>query len=182
VDLATVALDSYRSQIGLVLQDTFLFDVSIRENVALARPDAADAEILDACRTAHVDEFAEGLPARYETVIGERGVRLSAGQRQRIAIARALLANPPILVMDEPTSNLDLESEAHVRDALAKLQKGRTTVVIAHRMSTVRGADQILVLEDGQIVERGTHEQLVHAGGRYGSLYAKSVGAHQGPQ
>jgi ABC-type multidrug transport system fused ATPase/permease subunit len=117
----------------------------------------------------------------YETVIGERGVRLSAGQRQRIAIARALLANPPILVMDEPTSNLDLESEAHVRDALAKLQKGRTTVVIAHRMSTVRGADQILVLEDGQIVERGTHEELVNAGGRYAALYAKSVGAHQGP-
>lgn len=176
VDLAAVMLDSYRSQVGLVLQDTFLFDVSIRENVALARPDATDAEILDACRTAHVDEFAEHLPARYETVIGERGVRLSAGQRQRIAIARALLANPPILVMDEPTSNLDLESEAHVRDALAKLQKGRTTVVIAHRMSTVQGADQILVLENGQIVERGTHERLVNAGGRYAALYAKSVG------
>ena len=177
VDLATVTLDSYRSQIGLVLQDTFLFDGTIRENVALARPDATDAEIFEACRTAHVDEFADALPAKYETRIGERGVKLSAGQRQRIAIARALLVDPAILVLDEPTSNLDMESEARVRDALAALAKGRTTFVIAHRPSTVKGADQVLVLEAGEIVERGTHEQLVKAGGRYGRLHAEMMGA-----
>jgi ABC-type multidrug transport system fused ATPase/permease subunit len=171
VDLATVTLESYRSQVGLVLQDAFLFDGTIRENVALARPDASEAEVLDACRTAHVDEFAEDLPARYETPIGERGVRLSAGQRQRIAIARALLANPAILVLDEPTSNLDLESEAHVMDAIAKLEKGRTTFVIAHRLSTLKGAHQVLVLEAGEIVERGTHDDLIKAGGRYAALF-----------
>jgi ABC-type multidrug transport system fused ATPase/permease subunit len=177
VDLAAVTLDSYRAQVGLVLQDTFLFDATIRDNVALARPGAAEADVLRACRTAHVDEFAESLPNKYETRIGERGVKLSAGQRQRIAIARALLVDPAILVLDEPTSNLDLESEAHVRDALAELERGRTTFVIAHRLSTVKDADQVLVIERGEIVERGTHEELVKAGGRYCKTYAEIVQA-----
>jgi ABC-type multidrug transport system fused ATPase/permease subunit len=176
VDLSTVTLDSYRAQVGLVLQDTFLFDATIRENVALASPEASEQAVVDACRAAQVDDFAEALPSRYETRVGERGIALSAGQRQRIAVARALLADPAILVLDEPTSNLDPESEARVEAAIARLAAGRTTFVVAHRLSTVRRASQILVLEAGKIVERGTHDDLIRAGGRYCDLWRRESG------
>jgi ABC-type multidrug transport system fused ATPase/permease subunit len=158
VDLARVELASYRRQLGIVLQESFLFDGTIRENVAFARPDATDADIRAACAVAHVEEFARRLPDGYSTRVGERGVRLSAGQRQRVSIARALLANPRVLILDEATSNLDPESEALVHDGLRALMRGRTTVVIAHRLSTVQRADQILVLDHGRLVERGTHD------------------------
>ena len=157
VDLATVRLDSYRRHLGVVLQETFLFDGTIRENVAFSRPAAGEEEILEACRIAHVGEFAEGFADGYDTVVGERGVRLSGGQRQRVAIARAILADPRILILDEATSSLDSESEALIQEGLSWLMKGRTTFVIAHRLSTIRRADQILVVEKGRIVERGTH-------------------------
>ena len=175
-DLAHVRLDSYRTQLGVVLQDTFLFDGRIRENVAFARPDATESEILEACRIARVDEFAEGFENKYETVVGERGVKLSGGQKQRVSIARAILADPRILILDEATSSLDSESEALIQEGLRYLMRGRTTFVIAHRLSTVRRADQILVVEAGRIVERGTHESLYAAGGRYFELYTKQHG------
>lgn len=176
VDLATVRLDSYRTQLGVVLQDTFLFDGTIRENVAFARPHATEAEIMDACRIARVDEFAETFEKKYDTVVGERGVKLSGGQKQRVSIARAILADPRILILDEATSSLDSESEALIQAGLAFLMKGRTTFVIAHRLSTIRRADQILVVEAGRIVERGTHESLYAARGRYFDLYTKQHG------
>jgi ABC-type multidrug transport system fused ATPase/permease subunit len=157
VDLSTVRLDSYRSQLGVVLQETFLFDGSIRENVAFGRPHATEEEILRACRIARVDEFAERFEKQYDTVVGERGVKLSGGQRQRVSIARAILADPRILILDEATSSLDSESEALIQEGLSFLMKGRTTFVIAHRLSTIRRADQILVVEQGRIIERGTH-------------------------
>jgi ABC-type multidrug transport system fused ATPase/permease subunit len=175
-DLAHVRLDSYRTQLGVVLQDTFLFDGTIRENVAFARPDASENEILEACRIARVDEFAEGFENKYDTVVGERGVKLSGGQKQRVSIARAILADPRILILDEATSSLDSESEALIQEGLRYLMRGRTTFVIAHRLSTVRRADQILVIEAGRIVERGTHESLYAAGGRYFELYTKQHG------
>ncbi len=175
-DLALVRLDSYRTRLGIVLQETFLFDGTIRENVAFSRPEATDGQILAACRIARVDEFAEGFEKKYETVVGERGVRLSGGQKQRVSIARAILADPRILILDEATSSLDSESEALIQEGLAYLMKGRTTFVIAHRLSTIRRADQILVLEAGQIVERGTHESLYAAHGRYFDLYTKQHG------
>jgi subfamily B ATP-binding cassette protein MsbA len=175
-DLANVRLDSYRTQLGVVLQDTFLFDGTIRENVAFARPDATESEILEACRIARVDEFAEGFENKYDTVVGERGVKLSGGQKQRVSIARAILADPRILILDEATSSLDSESEALIQEGLRYLMRGRTTFVIAHRLSTVRRADQILVVEAGRIVERGTHESLYAAGGRYFELYTKQHG------
>jgi len=175
-DLADVRLDSYRTQLGVVLQDTFLFDGTIRENVAFARPNATEKEILEACRIARVDEFAEGFENKYETVVGERGVKLSGGQKQRVSIARAILADPRILILDEATSSLDSESEALIQEGLRYLMRGRTTFVIAHRLSTVRRADQILVVEAGRIVERGTHESLYAAGGRYHELYTKQHG------
>jgi ABC-type multidrug transport system fused ATPase/permease subunit len=175
-DLAHVRLDSYRTQLGVVLQDTFLFDGTIRENVAFARPDATESEILEACRIARVEEFAEGFENKYETVVGERGVKLSGGQKQRVSIARAILADPRILILDEATSSLDSESEALIQEGLRYLMRGRTTFVIAHRLSTVRRADQILVVEAGRIVERGTHESLYAAGGRYFELYTKQHG------
>ena len=175
-DLANVRLDSYRTQLGVVLQDTFLFDGTIRENVAFARPDATESEILEACRIARVDEFAEGFESKYDTVVGERGVKLSGGQKQRVSIARAILADPRILILDEATSSLDSESEALIQEGLRYLMRGRTTFVIAHRLSTVRRADQILVVEAGRIVERGTHESLYAAGGRYHELYTKQHG------
>jgi ABC-type multidrug transport system fused ATPase/permease subunit len=176
VDLSTVRLDSYRTHLGTVLQESFLFDGTIRENVAFSRPDATEEQILRACRIARVDEFAESFADKYETVVGERGVKLSGGQRQRISIARAILAEPRILILDEATSSLDSESEALIQHGLSYLMQGRTTFVIAHRLSTIRRADQILVIEQGKIVERGTHEQLFAARGRYFDLYTKQHG------
>ncbi len=175
-DLTSVRLDSYRSQLGVVLQETFLFDGSIRENVAFSRPSAGEEQILAACRIARVDEFAESFPDKYETVVGERGVKLSGGQRQRLSIARAILADPRILILDEATSSLDSESEALIQEGLSYLMRGRTTFVIAHRLSTIRRADQILVLEAGRIIERGTHQSLYALGGRYFDLYTKQYG------
>ena len=176
VDLSTVRLDSYRTQLGVVLQESFLFDGTIRENVSFSRPDASEEQILRACRIARVDEFAESFPERYDTVVGERGVKLSGGQRQRISIARAILAEPRILILDEATSSLDSESEALIQEGLSYLMHGRTTFVIAHRLSTIRRADQILVMEQGRIVERGTHEELYGLRGRYYELYTKQHG------
>jgi subfamily B ATP-binding cassette protein MsbA len=176
IDLSSVRLDTYRTQIGVVLQETFLFDGSIRENVAFARPAATEEQILEACRIARVDEFAERFPDKYETIVGERGVKLSGGQRQRLAIARAILADPRILILDEATSSLDSESEQMIQEGLAHLMRGRTTFVIAHRLSTIRKADQILVMEDGKILERGTHESLYASRGRYYDLYTRQHG------
>jgi subfamily B ATP-binding cassette protein MsbA len=176
VDLATIRLSSYREQLGVVLQETFLFDGTIRENVLFSRPAATEAQWMEACRIARVDEFAEKFPEAYETVVGERGVKLSGGQRQRISIARAILADPRILILDEATSSLDSESEAMIQSGLNHLMKGRTTFVIAHRLSTIRRADQILVIEAGLILERGTHESLYRLGGRYFDLYTRQHG------
>jgi ABC-type multidrug transport system fused ATPase/permease subunit len=176
IDLATVELGSYRSQLGVVLQETFLFDGTIRENVAFSRPDASPEAVLEACRVARVDEFAESFPQGYETIVGERGVKLSGGQRQRVSIARALLAEPRILILDEATSSLDSESEALIQEGLAHLVQGRTTFVIAHRLSTIRRADQILVVERGEVVERGDHVTLYQKGGRYFEMYTKQHG------
>ena len=175
-DLATVKLSSYRTQLGIVLQDTFLFDGTIRENVAFARPDASEEEILNACRIARVDEFAESFENKYDTVVGERGVKLSGGQKQRVSIARAILADPRILILDEATSSLDSESEALIQEGLRYLMRGRTTFVIAHRLSTIRRAEQILVVEGGRIIERGTHQTLYALGGRYYDLYTRQHG------
>ena len=172
-DLATVKLNSYRTQLGVVLQETFLFDGTIRENVAFARPTATEDEILAACHIARVDEFAESFEHKYDTVVGERGVKLSGGQKQRVSIARAILADPRILILDEATSSLDSESEALIQEGLRYLMRGRTTFVIAHRLSTIRRAEQILVVEAGSVIERGTHETLYALGGRYYDLYTK---------
>jgi subfamily B ATP-binding cassette protein MsbA len=176
VDLATIRLSSYREQLGVVLQETFLFDGTIRENVKFSRPEATEAELMEACRIARVDEFAEKFPEGYDTIVGERGVKLSGGQRQRLSIARAILADPRILILDEATSSLDSESEAMIQGGLNHLMKGRTTFVIAHRLSTIRRADQILVIEGGLILERGTHEELYRLGGRYFDLYTRQHG------
>src|ERR1700693_1942748 len=176
INLSTVKLDSYRTQLGVVLQETFLFDGTIRENVAFARPEASEAEILAACGIARVDEFAEAFENKYDTVVGERGVKLSGGQEQRVSIARAILADPRILILDEATSSLDSESEALIQEGLRYLMRGRTTFVIAHRLSTVRRSDQILVIEAGRIIERGTHASLYAAGRRYYDLYTKQHG------
>jgi subfamily B ATP-binding cassette protein MsbA len=175
-DLATLRLECYRAHLGVVLQESFLFDGSIRENVAFPRPDATEERVLSACRIARVDEFAEGFEKKYETIVGERGVRLSGGQRQRVSIARAILADPRILILDEATSSLDSESEALIQEGLAHLMRGRTTFVIAHRLSTIRRADQILVVEDGRIAERGTHAGLYAARGRYYAMYTRQHG------
>jgi subfamily B ATP-binding cassette protein MsbA len=175
-DLSKAQLYDYRMQLGVVLQDTFLFDGSIRENVGFARPRATDEQILEACRIARVDEFAEKFDKKYDTIVGERGVKLSGGQRQRVSIARAILANPRILILDEATSSLDSESEAAIQEGLQYLMKGRTTFVIAHRLSTIRRADQILVVEAGRIVERGTHQSLYDLHGRYWDLYTRQHG------
>jgi ATP-binding cassette, subfamily B, putative efflux pump len=172
-DLMAIKLRDYRSQLGVVLQDNFLFDGTIAENIAYGNPHATREEIKAVSRIAHCDEFIEGFEKQYDTVVGERGVRLSGGQRQRVAIARAILANPRVLILDEATSSLDSESEALIQDGLRSLRQGRTTFVIAHRLSTIRSADQIMVLEQGEIVEHGTHDELLARGGRYRQLYDK---------
>jgi ABC-type multidrug transport system fused ATPase/permease subunit len=172
-DLAALRLRDYRAHLGVVLQDNFLFDGTIADNIGFARPHATRAEILRVARIAHCDEFVERFEKGYDTVVGERGVKLSGGQRQRVAIARAILADPRILILDEATSSLDSESEALIQDGLRRLRQGRTTFVIAHRLSTIRSADQILVLDGGEIVERGGHAALLAAGGRYRQLYDK---------
>src|SRR5664279_5003024 len=179
IDLATVRLDSYRTQLGMVLQDSFLFDGTIRENVSFSKPDATEEEIMHACAIARVDEFAEKFELKYDTIIGERGVKLSGGQRQRVSIARAILANPRILILDEATSSLDSESEALIQTGLSFLMQDRTTFVIAHRLSTIRRAEQILVVEEGNIVERGTHQELYALEGRYFDLYTRQHGIEQ---
>ena len=172
-DLSDVRLRDYREQLASVLQENFLFDGSIAENVGYARPGATREEIMAACRVAHCDEFIMQFPEGYDTVVGERGIKLSGGQRQRVSIARAVLANPRILILDEATSSLDSESEQMIQDGLRQLRSGRTTFVIAHRLSTIRSADQILVIEAGEIVERGTHRDLLALNGRYRQLYDK---------
>ncbi|MEO6878210.1 MAG: ABC transporter ATP-binding protein, partial [Gemmatimonadaceae bacterium] len=178
-DIATMRLRDYRSRVGVVMQDNFLFDGTVRDNIAFSKPGATDAEVREAARIAHCDEFVDRFELGYDTVVGERGVKLSGGQRQRVAIARAVLADPRILILDEATSSLDSESEALIRDGLRSLRHGRTTFVIAHRLSTIESADQILVLENGEIVERGTHRELIALGGRYRQLYEKQYGAER---
>src|SRR5687767_4270134 len=175
-DLAGVRLLDYRAQLGVVLQDNFLFDGTIRENIAFSKPDATDEEIRAAGRIAHCDEFVDQFELKYETIVGERGVKLSGGQRQRVAIARAIVADPRILILDEATSSLDSESEALIRDGLRSLREGRTTFVIAHRLSTITSADQILVMDGGRIVEVGRHEDLIKRSGLYRKLYEKQYG------
>jgi ABC-type multidrug transport system fused ATPase/permease subunit len=175
-DLSHIDLAAYRRRLGVVLQDTFLFDGTVRDNVAFSKPGATDDEIRAACRLARVDEFVERFDDGYATIVGERGVKLSGGQRQRVAIARAILADPRVLILDEATSSLDSESEAYIQAGLAHLMLGRTTFVIAHRLSTIRRADQILVIEEGRIVERGTHEELLERRSRYFDMYTKQHG------
>jgi ATP-binding cassette, subfamily B, putative efflux pump len=170
-DMGTISLSSYRSHLGVVLQDDFLFEGTIRDNILFSKPDATEEEVQQAVKHAHVNEFTDRFPDHLDTLIGERGVKLSGGQRQRLAIARAILVNPKILILDEATSSLDTESEAFIQESLKYLLKGRTTLVIAHRLSTIRQADQILVIEKGKIAERGTHDELLELQGRYYDLY-----------
>ncbi len=171
IDLATVNLSSFRSKLGVVLQDDFLYEGTIRENILFPRPDATEDQLVEAVKGAYVDEFADRFEKGLDTVIGERGVKLSGGQRQRISIARALLADPRVIILDEATSNLDTESESFIQKSLGILMKDRTTFVIAHRLSTIQQADQILVIEEGKIVERGKHDALLEKKGRYYDLY-----------
>jgi ATP-binding cassette subfamily B protein len=175
-DLRDVTLASLRGQIGLVFQDTFIFDTTIRENIALGRPGATDAEVAAAARAAELDAYITSLPAGYDTVLGERGVRMSGGQRQRMAIARALLRDPRLLLLDEATSALDARTEREILDTLARLEQGRTTLIVTHRLSLAATAERIFVLDDGQLVEQGTHTDLVAAGGLYQRLYAEQTG------
>ena len=175
-DLSQQRLRDYRSHLGVVMQDNFLFDGTVRDNIAFAWPDATDAAVREAARIAHCDEFVDRFENGYDTIVGERGVKLSGGQRQRVAIARAILADPRLLILDEATSSLDSESEALIQDGLRKLRAGRTTFVIAHRLSTIRSADQILVFDGGRIVERGTHAELLRRGGLYRRLHDRQRG------
>ena len=170
-DLSKVKLSSFRKNLGVVLQDEFLFEGTIRENIMFPRPNATEAQLLNAVKAAYVNEFTDRFDDGLETLIGERGVKLSGGQRQRIAIARAILADPKIIILDEATSNLDTESEGLIQKSLSELTNDRTTIVIAHRLSTIKKADQILVIENGRIAERGTHDELLEAKGRYYDLY-----------
>jgi subfamily B ATP-binding cassette protein MsbA len=170
-DLQSLPMSDYRSHLGVVLQDNFLFDGTIADNIRFAKPGASIDDVRRVSEIAHCDEFIDQFPEKYDTIVGERGVKLSGGQRQRVAIARAILADPRILILDEATSSLDSESEAKIRAGLRSLREGRTTFVIAHRLSTIRSANQILVLEHGEIVERGSHAELIALGGRYRELY-----------
>src|SRR5207245_5785357 len=174
-DIRDVTLRSLAATVGLVSQETYLFHASIRENLRFACPEATDEEIEDAARAAQIHELIASLPDGYDTVVGERGYRFSGGEKQRIAIARTILRNPPILLLDEATSSLDTETERLVQEALDRLSEGRTTIAIAHRLSTVRDADQIIVLDHGRIVESGRHEDLILAGGRYAALAARDA-------
>jgi subfamily B ATP-binding cassette protein MsbA len=173
IDVRHLRLADLRSAIGIVPQDPALFSGTIRDNIAYARPGASAAEVEAAARGAHAHEFVERLPQGYDTLVGERGIKLSGGQRQRVAIARAILKNPAVLILDEATSNLDTESERLIEDALAKLLVGRTTLIIAHRLSTVRRADRLVVLDHGRIVEEGSHAELLELGGLYARLYQR---------
>jgi ATP-binding cassette subfamily C protein CydCD len=179
-DVRDVRLDDLRGLIALVAQDTYLFNASLRENIRLGRPSATDDEVVAAARAANVEEFALALPDGYDTPVGERGLQLSGGQRQRVSIARALLKDAPILVLDEATSHLDAIAEAEVRQALERLSAGRTTLVIAHRLSTIRGADRIVVLDDGVVAEQGSHAELLALDGLYSHLIASQLRAHSG--
>jgi ATP-binding cassette subfamily B protein len=174
-DIRDFRLDSYRDLLAIVQQDVFLFDGSVRENIAYGRHDATDAEVEDASRRANAHEFIDKLPDRYGTFVGERGVKLSGGQQQRLAIARAILKSPQILILDEATSNLDTESEQLIQASMATLLAGRTTFVVAHRLSTIRRADVILLMEDGRVVERGTHQQLMDAHGLYHDMVLRQM-------
>ena len=178
-DIRDFKLATYRDLLAIVQQDVFLFDGSVRDNIAYGRHDATDAEVEDAARRANAHEFIDRLPDRYDTFIGERGVKLSGGQQQRLAIARAILASPQILILDEATSNLDTESEQLIQASMASLLAGRTTFVIAHRLSTIRRADLILLMEDGRIIERGTHEELMGARGGYHDMVLRQMESHQ---
>jgi ATP-binding cassette subfamily B protein/subfamily B ATP-binding cassette protein MsbA len=175
IDIRDFKLKSYRGLLALVQQEVFLFDGTVRDNIAYGRNDASDAEVEDAARRANAHEFIDKLPDRYNSIIGERGVKLSGGQRQRLAIARAILANPQILILDEATSNLDTESEQLIQAAMSDLLAGRTTFVIAHRLSTIRRADLILLMEEGRVIERGTHEELMEKRGAYHTMVLRQM-------
>ena len=176
IDVRDVTVETLREAIGIVQQDVYLFGGTVRENIAYGRPDATDAQIVEAARRANIHEFVMGLPEGYDTFVGERGARLSGGQKQRIAIARVFLRNPRILILDEATSALDNESERAIQASLEELSEGRTTLVIAHRLSTIRGADLIAVVEDGRVVEQGTHDELLELGGTYARYYEMQFG------
>jgi ATP-binding cassette subfamily B protein len=175
VDVREVTLASLAQAVGVVSQETYLFHASVRENLRFACPDASDQEIEQAARTARIHDLIASLPEGYDTVVGERGYRFSGGEKQRIAIARTILRNPPVLIFDEATSSLDTQTEAAVQQELERLAEGRTTITIAHRLSTIRDAEQIIVLDHGRIVERGTHENLLERGGPYAALVARDV-------
>jgi subfamily B ATP-binding cassette protein MsbA len=175
LDLREIELHSLRAQVAVVLQDTFLFNATVRENLTFAKPDATDQEILAATQAAHAHDFIMAMPLGYDTTIGERGVRLSGGQRQRLALARAILADPRILILDEATSSVDAEAEYLIQQALESVMRGRTALVIAHRLSTIRNADKIIALEDGRIRETGRHDELIALGGVYSQLYQRQL-------